>query len=147
MTARQLRFAQIIASGETNAHAYRTVYKPNANDKTAAQCGCRMAKHPSVVAEIARMRGKSEAKKLLTLNDRLGILANIAQARTASKTERIRAIEVYSKISGDQAPERHEVSGPGGTPIQEEVTHRKLTVREKIERLEAARRQREEPAP
>lgn len=112
-----IEFARLVASGSANAVAYRAVYNPKLANQTAAERGCRLAKHPAVAAEMARLREKSERKKLLTLNDRLEILADISRDPKARPHEKARAIEVYSKISGDQAPDRHEISGPNGAPI------------------------------
>ncbi len=144
---RQLQFAALAASGTPNSVAYRAVYNPGLTAKTAAERGCRLAKHPAVMAEVARLREKQDRKKLLSLNDRLNILADISQDPKSKPHEKARAIEVYSRISGDQAPERHEVSAPGGGPVAVavtaavSVTH--LSVRERIAKLKGARAARE----
>ena len=79
-TARQIQFAQLVASGLSQAETYRRVFHPKAKSRRAAERGCRMAALPSVATEIARIRARSEGKKLLTLNERLDILADGAQS-------------------------------------------------------------------
>ncbi len=144
LTAKQSAFARLVASGTSQADAYRQAYQPKATDRTAAENGSKTAKRPAVVAEIARLRGQSEVKAILTLNDRLRILAKDAQTggdTHADKNARARSIEVYSKISGDQAPERHEVTGKDGGPIPvaAAVATRTMSRREKVEAIKAQR--------
>ena len=121
-TARQIQFAQLVAAGLSQAGAYRRVFHPIAKPRRAAERGCRMAALPSVAAEIARIRERSERKTLLTLNDRLEILANVAQKPESKDCDKIRAIDVYLGWAGDLAPDRQEISGPGGgsIPIKDE---------------------------
>ena len=118
LTSRNCQFAQLVGTGTSNAEAFRQVYNPKINNKRASIRGANMAHVPHVRKEIERIRAKSEAKRLLTFNDRLEILANIIQDPESKKSDRISAISVYSKLSGDNAPERHEISGPHGRPIE-----------------------------
>lgn len=149
LTAKNRAFAELVVSGVSQAEAYRRVYnKPNVSPPHAAHKGCIIATRPIVAAEIARLRAKSGAKKILSLNDRLEILAQIAQDPDASGHEKSRAIEVYSKISGDQAPQRHEHTGPEGAPIPvaASVQVGRLSVRDKIAAFRAKRAAETPPA-
>lgn len=142
LTIRQLEFAAVIATGAAQAEAYRKVYeRPDLTNQTAAERSSRLAADPRVRAEVARIRAKSERKKLLTLNDRLAILAEIAQDAKTKAHDKTRAIDVYSRISGDQAPERHEHSGPAGgpLPIAATVATRTMSRSEKVAAIKAAR--------
>lgn len=117
---RQWAFAKLIVEGLTQSEAYQKIYNPHASNKRAAEQGHRVGHMPAVVAEIERIRAASAAKTLLTVNDQLALLAEVAQApaRTAGdRNARARAIEVYARIAGTQAPERHEVTGKDGAPI------------------------------
>jgi hypothetical protein len=95
--------------------------------------------------EVFRLRQKTERSVLLTVNDRLKIFASIALDDDAPQSARVAAGLAYGKTAGDEAPERHEVSGPGGGPIPvaAEVTRvalvRRLTARERIEDLKRDR--------
>jgi hypothetical protein len=145
-TARQLAFARRLVEGKTQSEAYRELYQPKAIDRTAAECGSKVARNPKVKAEVARLRALGNVKTILSLNDRLGLLAKIAQT-APRQSDSVRAIEVYSKISGDQAPERTitEHTGKDGAPIQQEVAVSgvvqvvRLSVRDKMRLLREAR--------
>lgn len=144
MTAKQRRFAELIASGLTGSDAYRQAYG-NTRIKPihAARKAFSLTTHPKVMAYVAQLRMASRKKVLLSIDDRYAILADIAMDPTTRKADKIRSVEVYSKISGDQAPERHEHSGPGGTPIQTETTAttvvRRMTPQERIADMKARR--------
>lgn len=152
LTARAKEFASLVATGTSNAEAWRRVFNhPNAKNQRAAERGSRLATDPRVVEEIARLRAKSEGKKLLSLNDRLAILAEIGQAKgktPAMYNAKTRALDVYSKLAGDQAPQRIELSGPGGAPIESNVVASvtSLPIRGRIAALRAKRDQLRQPA-
>ena len=80
-------------------------------------------------------------KTLLTLNERLNILAQIAQGKT-KPNEKTRAIDVYSKIAGDGLGENVnvkaavEISGPDGGPVPVAAA---LTTLDKIAKFRAAK--------
>lgn len=121
-TARQLAFARLVAKGTSNADAFRKVYNRNVTNQRAAEKGCRIAASETVSREIDRFRAKAEMKDLLSLNDRFRILARHAQNPDNPAGVQIAAILAYSKLGGDMAPERKEISGPGGGPIEIEQT-------------------------
>lgn len=143
LTPQQEGFTRLVAAGSSYAEAYRKIYSAKVKPQAAAERGLRVARRPLVAAELQRLREKAERKVLLTLNDRLEILADIAQDGKARPHEKARAIEVYSKISGDQAPERHEVTGAGGGPIPVAATAAvsvtRIPVRERMALMRAAR--------
>lgn len=145
---RVIRFCELVVSGHTHAGAYRIAYKkPKIDPQDAAERGWRVTQQPGVKDRISHLREKSGAKTLLTLNDRLGILARDAQTggdSASEKNARARAIEVYSKISGDNAPEAHvhTHTGPDGGPIPVAATVvvGRASVRSKLEALRARRK-------
>jgi hypothetical protein len=142
---KQAKFVRLIAAGETKSDAYRQTYNPDGartlTPRQVSKKADQIASSQSVTAALLELRGELRLKALLSLNDRLNILAGIAQQPSTKKGDRIRAIEVYSRISGDQAPERHELTGKDGQPLQSEVTTRQLTTREKLDRLAKLRDQ------
>lgn len=142
LTSKALRFCDLVASGHSQAGAYRIAYKhPKLSAEDAAEKGWRVTQQIGVKDRIEHLRSESKAKTLLTLNDRLEILAEIAQAKTSKPSDKARAIEVYSRISGDQAPDRHEHTGPNGEPIAVAgtVLVGRLSRREKLEAIKARR--------
>jgi hypothetical protein len=142
LTSKALRFCDLVASGHSQAGAFRIAYKhPKMSADDAAERGWRITQQPGVKERIDELRKQSAAKTLLTLNDRLEILAEIAQSKTSKPSDKARAIEVYSRISGDQAPDRHEHTGPNGEPIAVAGTLLvgRLSRREKLEAIKARR--------
>lgn len=120
---RQLRYCDLVASGYSQAQAWKIAYKhPKASNEDASEHGWRVSQSPGIRERIEELRKQSGVKVLLTLNDRLAILAEIAQNKSSKPTDKARAIEVYSRISGDQAPDRHEHTGPNGQPIPVSAT-------------------------
>lgn len=142
LTPRQLRFCELVVMGYTYTEAYRVAYlQPKLEREIAGERGWRVTQGKGVKARIEQLRRMSGAKTLLTMNDRLQILANFAQSPSTKPSDRIRAIEAYSKIAGDQAPERHELTGPDGTPIPVHVTAGigRIPVKQRIEMLRRSR--------
>lgn len=144
ITPLQERFAQLVAAGKNHAEAYREASdRRDIGAEDAAKRGWNLASRLVVVERIEELRAQSQRKSILSLNDRLAILAHDAQMPGKSPghiNARSRAIEVYSKISGDSAPgptQKIELSTAPGSALQVET--RKLSVREKIAQLRIAR--------
>lgn len=144
LSARQREFAGLVATGMSHVDAYKRVYKPSKNRQHTfyATQSYRISQRPGVKEYITLLQGKSEGKKLLTLNDRLGILARDAQLPgngPAMVNARARVIEVYNKTSGDAAPDRSivEVKNPAGETFV--TTTRPMTKAEKLAGMRAKR--------
>ncbi len=154
VTVKNLEFCRLVTSGKSQADAYKAVYQPNCPNQRAAEMGSRMAARPHVKAVIDRLQAQANLKSILTVNDRLEILARDAQTggnTSADKTARARSIQVYNQLAGDNAPERHEVAGVNGGPIAvaASVATRPMSRRERIDAIVAARKARraQEDAP
>ena len=143
LTPRQSRFVELVVSGASNAHAYRCAYRKPVgllSNRDAANGAYRVAKAPAVKAHLAEIQSRSQRAELLTINERLSLLAGIARDRHSKPMDRIRAIDVYTRIAGDGAPGRVETCGPVGAPAVSELQNENLSLEEKIERLQAAKR-------
>ena len=130
-------------TGHNQAEAYRIAFRP-ARRRTCqdiATASCRIAANPLIKAKIAELSGKAETKTIMSFNQRLQILGGIMQSSTVKLTDKIRAIEVYNKMAGDNSPERMELSGPEGSPLQlsGQVGIQHLTVQDKIKLMKEAR--------
>lgn len=138
--AKEELFARAVANGASQVEAFRQFWqKDELTNQVAAHRAHHIAKRPQVVARIAQIRKAATKVVLLSLTNRLGILSEIANDKKgAKKADRIRAVEVYTKISGDAAPERLELSGPEGEAIQVDSTLVNLTVEEKVAMIKAA---------
>lgn len=147
ITAKQAEFARLLVSGKTQQDAYVEAYKPNTSHPgSIAQLAHRRAATGAVQREILRLRNRLDWSVLLTLNDRLKSLSPIILNPQSKPADVIQATSVYSRISGDQGPERHEHFGPGGAaiPIAASVTIeppiiRRLSPRERLAQMKAAR--------
>lgn len=150
---RQRAIAAAIVMGMGQTDAYVQVYKPKQTDPEQLRIHAyRIAHHPAVEGELARLRHLTDCKTILSINDRLGILAKNAQHPCATAADRhacATTIKVYNETAGDQAPERTitEISGPGGAAISVISTTvvRKLTAQERIAQMREARQRRLSP--
>lgn len=150
LTPRAAKFCELVVSGLSYSDAYKQAYaQPHLLPSDACNRAMKIMANPQVVARIEWHRKKSQAKTLLTLHDRLALLAEDAQvpAMTASeRNARARSIEVYTKISGGFAPERHEITGAEGGPIAvtAAVQMSNVPLRQKFEALRRAKAERNE---
>lgn len=145
LTPKAARFAALVFTGKQHREAYQESYYPKTkNTNVLDHMAWQVFKSDSVQAEMQRLRTKADRYALMPITERLKTLASIIKDETARDADRIYATIAYSKISGDQAPERQEVSGPGGKPIEHNVTPvlpliRRVSHRERLEELKAAR--------
>ena len=141
LTPQQIKFIEQIMGGHSQADAYRIAYRPakRRGTKDISVASCRIAAHPLIRAKLAELRGRSDKETLLSLNQRLQILAGIAQNLNTKQTDRIRAVEVYSKIAGDQAPDRQEVTIANAPGSAFTLNTRPATKAEKIAAMAVAR--------
>jgi hypothetical protein len=110
---RQTKFVEHVVSGDSQADAYRKAYgKRHYTALAAAQAAHKVANRPAVKQRLQQLMQRSEGSMLLSLNQRLSILAKNAKAKCRTAADRnacARTIEVYNKTAGDGAPERQEV--------------------------------------
>jgi hypothetical protein len=140
---RQARYARLIVEGMDQSDAWRVAYEhPTGNRRTAIEQASRIAAYPAVIGEIARLRGLKDVKTVLSLNDRLEILARDAQLPGTSApmaAARARSIQVYNDTAGDHAPDRQEITHKGDPANPVAVTQVPLSKADKIAALRAQR--------
>lgn len=121
LTTRQEIAAILYAKGKTMVEAYVQAFsKERLSHKSAMEGASRLFKRPAIAARVKELQHKSEAKALLSINDRLRLLAENAQMPVKTSGDRsaqARVIEVYTKIAGGFEPERRELTGANGTPL------------------------------
>ena len=141
---KHLKFIDLIASGFSQADAYRRVFQPHTKRSalSIAVSASHIAANPLIRERLAELRGQSQRSTLLSLDQRLSILAGIARSTVTKQTDRIRSIEVYTKIAGDSAPERQELTGKDGAPLVPAPTPVSvaLSLDERIALLQAAKK-------
>lgn len=105
LTARQSFFVRLVGDGKSHSEAYRVAYcKPLLKAPAASVGAYRIASQPNVRAHLDAIHLDPPAA-LLTLQQRLEIIAGIIVSPNATRYERMRAAELYTKIAGDGAPE------------------------------------------
>lgn len=144
LSPRSRRFVECVVAGASYVDANRSAYRPTRrlSPQRIAERATRVAHSQQVAAKLAELQSKSDRILLLTLNERFSILAWIATSPLAKNADKIRAIEVYTRISGDQAPDRHEISGAGGATLAVATAPplvRRLPLAERVASLRAAR--------
>lgn len=107
LTAKQRRFAEQIAMGETGAAAYRAVYSPNARPKTAGNAASLMKQHSGIKLEIERIE---RANELAALHSAAGLrsivistLAEIATNPDEKAATRVQAVRAIGNLVGVDA--------------------------------------------
>ena len=114
LTAKQRRFAQAIAMGETGAGAYRMAYNTTAKPITQGQEAARLKADPKIAAQIEAFQLAQEAAAYATpaalralVIDRLTQTAIDEQVKPA---QRLRALELLGKVTEVAAfTERREI--------------------------------------
>ena len=143
LTPKHLKFVDLMAAGFSQADAYRKAFnaKKHRTAISIAVSASHIAANPLIRARLAELRGQSQRSTLLSLDQRLSILAGIARSNVTKQGDRVRAIEVYTRIAGDSAPERTELTGKNGAPLVPEPTPASvaLSLDERIALLQAAK--------
>jgi hypothetical protein len=145
LNPRQEVFCRLVVGGKSQAEAWKEAYgHPEAKARGAIEAGSRLANDPRIAARMKEMTAAAAGKTILTVNDRLAILARDAQlpGNTAPMVNaRARVVEVYTKLAGGAQPERSEVTvkGDPDAPVVVAVTVNKAPVRDRIAALRAAK--------
>lgn len=129
-------FASHVAAGENYSDAYRKAYScSNATRETIKTEASKLARREEVAAMIARYKREEIQGVLLSRDERLAILGQIAKSKTAKPSEKVSAITAYTKIVGDAAPERQELTGANGGPITTAASFVNLSVQDRAKAL------------
>ena len=103
LTAKQQRFAQALAMGETKAGAYRSAYDTKTNPHAQSIEGQRLAAHPSISLQVEALRLAAEARAYATPP---ALRALVLERLTAhaidpdvKPAQRLRALELLGKVT------------------------------------------------
>ena len=133
------RFADLVhVEGWKQVDAYQKVY-PNSSKTTAHQQGSQTMRRGDIQAYVAAMRDLSTANIMGGVGWKKGMLMKVAMR--SMQEEKVldregefhgefsfrgdwvaKAVAELNKMDGDTAPNRHEVSGPDGGPMQMQIT-------------------------
>jgi hypothetical protein len=96
---RHERFAQLAASGETGAAAYREAY---GTEGASAEAGAsRLLRNDKVSERISELQKASATATTLNMQRRREILAEIAENKLAKDADRINAVLADAKLAGE----------------------------------------------
>lgn len=98
LNERNRRFCVEYVKCGNQTEAYRTVY--GTSDTVSKANAAKLMKKPEVREYIEKLNKKQEERRILSLEDCLRILTEIAEDPTSSKNERMKAIDMRMKTLG-----------------------------------------------
>ena len=135
LSAKQLAYANYVLNGKTQANAYILAYeKPSDyNLQNARSAGQKLFNSKTIQSYLRLQTKKAEKKAGLSLAERFQILADIAIDENNSPDTRIRCIDVYNKMTGDN---KQNITMEGNFSNN---SFKQMTVKDKINALREAR--------
>lgn len=103
LTPKQELFARLVAEGKGLSEAYRIAYNTKGTPGAIKSDAYRTIILPHVEAKIAELKAKADERMFLTRSRKRHILYEIAETKRNKATDRIKAIEVDNRMSGDDA--------------------------------------------
>jgi hypothetical protein len=103
LTAKQLKFAEELAKGETKAGAYRKAYNTQASPAHQSLEGQRLAKHPIISQQVEAIKLALEAEKYATpLHLRALVIQRLTEKALdpdVNHAQQLRALELLGKVT------------------------------------------------
>lgn len=111
LTPKQEKFAQEVASGKSQADAYRAAFDCSKSSQTTIikRASELMAKG-DISGRVEKLKAELSAKALWTREESVNVLAQIAKA-AEKDADRVRAVSELNKMHGFEAPQKVEHSG------------------------------------
>lgn len=102
LTQKQKRYCRERAAGKSQRQAYQAAYDAeNMLDKTCREEACRLEMKPEVKAELNRLTALAESGAILTRQQRMSILSEMAYDQTRRDDSRQRALDMLNRMTGD----------------------------------------------
>lgn len=112
LTAKQEAFAQAVASGMTQADAYRHAYSAeNMGDNPVIVEASRLMSDPNISLRVKYLKEEIACAALWSRLDSVQTLSEIAKGGEARANEKVAAIKELNSMHGFNAPTKHEVAG------------------------------------
>jgi hypothetical protein len=125
LTPKQEVFAAALATGVSQAEAYRTAFPSSTKwkDATVWAEASRLAASHKVSTRVAELQAEAAKKAVYTLADHLRRLDDLSRAAEKAEefTAAVKAEEVRGKAAGFH-PTKVELTGKGGGPIESKQT-------------------------
>ena len=111
LTPKQEKFAQEVASGKSQADAYRAAFDcARSKPETVRRKASELMAHGNVSAMVEKLKEQLAEKSLWKREDSVNVLAEIAKA-AEKDSDRVRAVSELNKMHGFEAPQKIEHSG------------------------------------
>lgn len=111
LTPKQEKFAQEVASGKSQADAYRAAFDcARSKPETVRRKASELMAHGNVSAMVEKLKEQLAEKSLWKREDSVNVLAKIAKA-AEKDADRVRAVSELNKMHGFEAPQKVEHSG------------------------------------
>lgn len=109
-----------VANGDNATQAYYDAgYKPR-SERSANTLGSKLLKNIDIQQRIAELKAeileKSEKELVMSATDKRELLAKIMKDRTVAISDRLKAIDIDNKMTGEYIT-RTQISGVNGGPI------------------------------
>lgn len=112
LTPKQEKFAQEVASGKSQADAYRAAFDcARSKPETIQSHASRLMADGKVSARVAELKAQLSEKALWTREDSVQILSEIARDAKAARKDKTAAVRVLNDMHGYNAPKKIEHSG------------------------------------
>jgi len=112
LTPKQEKFAQEVASGKSQADAYRAAFDcKRSKPESVIQSASRLMADINVSSRVQELKAQLSEKALWTREDSVRILAEIATDAEASRKDKTAAVRVLNDMHGFNAPQKVEHSG------------------------------------
>ena len=112
LTAKQEAFAQAIASGKTQADAYRHAYDAsNMKDSSIHVNASKLLSDAKVAQRVKELKAQVSEKALWTREMSVLALADIAQGAEARANEKVAAIKELNAMHGFNEPVKVQLGG------------------------------------
>jgi phage terminase small subunit len=125
LTPKQERFAQEVASGKSQAEAYRTAFnvKPTTKPETSQANASKLMSNTDVSTRVAELRAAAAERVVWTMADSLDVLSTIAKGldSDAKPSDKVNAVKAINAMIGLDAPSKLNLTGNLVTHIQREV--------------------------
>ena len=125
LTPKQELFAQEVASGKTQADAYRSAFnvKPTTKPETTYKRACELMADGNISGRVAELRAAAAERVVWTMADSLDVLSTIAKGldEDAKQSDKVNAVKAINAMIGLDAPSKLNVTGNLVTHIQREV--------------------------
>ena len=101
---------EYLINGLNGAQAYIKIY-PDVEEENARSSASRLLTNDNVIEYLEKEQAIINNRSRKSKDDKLRIAEEIMDAKAERSTDRLKAIEVHNKMTGDNEPEKLNVTG------------------------------------